>query len=318
MTESVTPASVRGSTHGRPTSGRTFGGATMDLIEEHLAHLARAGYRPTTIRARGYALRRYERHHGTLLAADVHQLRAWTSRPTTRAAATAKEVDHLRAFFRWAVLEEHTPTDPTLRLERPTVPRGAPRPMPRWKVAHALHHAPERVRPWLHIAAYAGLRACEIAPLRGEDYDGRVLFIAEQKGGEPGRAQVSPQLARVLDTLPRSGVWFPARSQTVAGRGRRAPRPVLDRPITASQLSKLANRWLHEEGIAETLHTLRHFFGTTIRRETGDLELTRRCLRHQSVQSTVIYTAVDDDELAGAVETLPDLSGEEDDLPEAA
>ena len=275
-----------------------------NVIEDHLAHLARAGFRPSTVRARGYALRRYERHHGALLDADVHALRAWTARPTTRAAATAKEVDHLRGFFRWAVLEGIAETDPTLRLERPNVPRGAPRPMPTWKVRHALDHAPERIRPWLHIAAYAGLRACEIAPLRGEDYDGHTLYIAEQKGGAPGRAAVSRHLAATLDALPRAGWWFPARSHAGAGQPRDAERPPLDRPITAAQVSKLANRWLHDEGIAETLHTLRHFFGTAIRRGTGDLEVTRRCMRHASVQSTVIYTAVDDTEIADAVDLV--------------
>jgi integrase len=51
-----------------------------------------------------------------------------------------------------------------------------------------LETADDRIRPWLYLAAYAGLRACEVAQLRAEDVirnaEPPMLLVTDGKGGK--------------------------------------------------------------------------------------------------------------------------------------
>ena len=53
-----------------------------------------------------------------------------------------------------------------------------------------------------------------------------------------------------------------------------------------------------------TMHRMRHWFGTMIQREFGDLRVTQECLRHANVSSTQIYTQVSDQQRVRAIDTL--------------
>lgn len=268
----------------------------MDLIHEHCAHLRRLGRRPGSIQARLLALRRFERWAAPhpIMDASLQELRGFIDRPGRGNAAIAGEVSHLREFYRWLIWEDLRVDDPTVRLERPVITPGRPRPMPIEDATFAITHAPERINPWLRLAVYAGMRACEIGPARGEHVRDDWLLIPVQKGGKSGMVRITPPLRPLIDSLPRSGWWFPRRD-------------ALDGPTSAHQVSHLANRWLHEQDIAHTLHTLRHRYGTNVRRVSGDLLVAQRALRHASIQSTVIYTDIEDDELGAAIDGIPDL-----------
>lgn len=266
----------------------------MNLIDEHCAHLVRLGRRPSSIDARRWALRRFETSVAPMpvMEVGIEQLRDFTGRPGGPAIRAA-EVSHLRGFYRWAVSEDLRVDDPTVRLERPSVARGRPRPMPTGSVEYAINRARLPVRAIVQLAAYAGLRACEIAPLRGEDLRDGWVEIHVQKGGHPGRARINPPLLPLIAELPKYGYLFPKQ------RG--------DGPVSAGRISHLANTWLHAHEIDHTLHTLRHWYGTNLRKISGDLLVTQRGLRHRSIQSTVIYTEIDDQEVATAADLIPDL-----------
>lgn len=290
----------------------------MAVIDKYVAHLARLGHQPTTIYARRQALARLAAFTATpLLDIDLDQLRAFSDRDGLGPAARRGEVNALRAFYGWAVGDELLDIDPTVRLERPSVPKRYPRPMPDRDVARVLRDAPERLRPWFHLAAYAGLRACEIAPLQGDDITDSHIVIRVQKGGDEGRVPICPALRPLLATFPADGWLFPALSRSQGpGRDPAAERDVEDRPITAAQLSNLANRWLRAEGIAHTFHSLRHWYVTNVYRVRRDIRATQRAARHRSITSTEGYAAVDDHEVASDVAQLPDLTTP--DWPEAA
>src|SRR5690606_22330993 len=122
--------------------------------------------------------------------------------------AQAMELSHLAGFYRWCVVEGYRDDDPTMRVPRPKLPRNLPHPIPEDDLARAIALAePTRVRPWLMLAAYAGLRACEIAPLRGEDLwwhtDPPLLVIQQGKGGDMGTVPIAPDLEAELRCLPR-------------------------------------------------------------------------------------------------------------------
>lgn len=276
----------------------TKGQDVNQLIFEHLAHLRRRNRRPGTIYQRQRWLARLERALAPtpLVDATLEQLRAFTEcaggAPATRRCA----VTHTRGFFRWLAIEGLRRDDPSVRLEQPFVPDGLPRPMSDEHVAHALNDSPERLRPWFHLAAYAGLRACEIAPLRREDLRSDLIIIREQKGGHPGVIARSPILGPVLAHLPRRGWLFPK-----LGIG-------WDGHVTASQVSKLTNRWLHAEGIDDTFHSLRHWFGTMSYRVDHDVLAAQEVLRHRKLGTTKVYAQLDSGRAAATVAGLPDLT----------
>lgn len=278
--------------------------ARSSALDAHLRYLRLLNRRPGTIDQRRNVLLRLARFLDTdLLQITAEQIAAFRERPTRsgqpRVAATqAVELSHLRAFYAWAVVyEELIEHDPTIKIPRPRTLRNLPHPIPEDQLALVLAEAPERIRPWYLLAAYAGLRACEIAPLRGEDiwwhHDPPLIVIQEGKGGEPGTVPMHPVLEPVLGVLPRRGPLFP----------RADGKPGMNRP---GMVSQHCNKHLHRIGSSHTLHSCRHRFGTLVYRLSGgDLRLTQELMRHKSPTTTAIYTMIDQSEAAGVVSALP-------------
>lgn len=269
-----------------------------DPVGRFLDDCRRRNLRPGTITQKRLALRRLDTavHPTPLLEVSHDQLVAFLDR-LDQPESRATETSHLRTFYRWALIEGLVGVDPAARLVRPRVPRRLPRPMPTNDLAVALDTAPERVRPWLVLAAYAGLRACEISGLRACDLmwdnDLPLLVVDQGKGGHARAVPMGPVVAEELAGLPRAGWLFPRRD------GRPGPAP-------PHLVSKLANQHLRGLGITHTLHTLRHWFATeTLRANGGDLRETQELLGHQSPVSTAIYTWTDPRKAAVTVAGLP-------------
>lgn len=272
-------------------------------LTAHFRHLTQhRNLRPSTVAQRRRALRRFERYLGDapILAATPADLIGFLDRPLTP-EGRATELSHLTGFYRWALQEEFLEVDPTIRLARPHLGRRRPRPMPDEDAARALREAPPRVRPWLYLAAYAGLRACEISGLRASDLlwtaDPPLLLIEQSKGGDQASMPMSVILIEALRgcALPTTGWLFPRRD---GGPG----------PTPPHMVSRYTNEYLHGLGITHTLHTLRHWFGTnTYRASKRDLRQTQELMRHRTPVSTAIYTFVDPGEAARIVDLLPRL-----------
>lgn len=283
----------------RPT--HQHGGQRGDMqAARHLQSMRRDGKRPSTVYQRERVIARLQKHTGKdWTESTAVDLETFLDRPMSN-ESRATEVSHLRALFGWAVDYEVVGSDPTRRLKRPRLPRRLPQPIGEADLAWAIDTAPMRVRPMLLFACYAGLRAMEIAALRADDLwwnaDPPVIVVSDGKGGAPGVVPLSPVLEaelRVCD-LPRRGWLFP-RHDGQPG------------PVPAHLVSHLCNDHLHSLGINSTLHKLRHRFGTQVLRHSGNLRHAQEALRHRSITSTQIYTAVTNVELAAAVNAVPSV-----------
>lgn len=275
-----------------------------NAVTRHLDHIALEGKSPSTIYGRAGALHRAEATlpAGVFLAdAATGQLLPW--RLTLSAAAgnyVLAQVSHLRCFFAWLIEEGYRGDNPARRLPVPRKPLAVPHPIGAADLFAAIDHAPDRIRLWLILAAFCGFRACEIAGLlrrsiREHDRDPHIFIdAASAKGGYEaivplrGYALAQVRAAR----LPVTGWAFP-RMDGQPG------------PLTAHRVSCLCNEYLHGLGIADTLHSLRHYFGTETQRATGNVRVTMRALRHRRLDTTAIYTLVTDDEVAAAVAAIP-------------
>ena len=182
--------------------------------------------------------------------------------------------------------------------------RTIPRPIGDDDLFAALETAPPRVRPWLVLAAWAGLRAKEIALLRREcvlDTLARpALLIATDatKGRNERIVPLSPFVVGELRAagLPASG-WVFRRQDGHYG------------PNTPAKLSHLANRHLHGCGINATLHQLRHRFGTEAYRSGHDLRAVQELMGHASPETTAGYAAYANESAIAAVNALPTPRG---------
>lgn len=221
-----------------------------------------------------------EARDASLLTATPDHIKAWRSGLTVEPNTVLGYVTAVRSFYRWAIWAGHLIVDPSADLPLPKRRKGRPRPIPEDVLVVALVNAPPMVRPWLMLAALLGLRACEIAALRREDiieYQETRVLIVRGKGGKERIVPLRDQAWRelVLAGLPTKGWIFLRHNQ----RG----------PRNAQQVSFYANTYLHSIGIKETLHQLRHRFGTRSFAEGKDLRIVQEMMGHESPATTALY-----------------------------
>jgi integrase/recombinase XerC len=241
----------------------------------HLDDCRDRGLRPATIAQRRRTLARLARHLGhdpdTATAAELaswhHDLTA-----TVGATARASYLSHVRSYYRWLLDEGARIDDPTVRLVRPRLHRRIPRPISDTAMLDAIDRAPDPVRSMLILAAYAGLRAGEIAGLCREhvldDQDPPALVVLDGKGGSQ---RVIPASPLVL------GALLPADPGPLFGA------------VDGHTVSRRCNRYLRSIGRLETLHQFRHSFGTRVYASCQDLRITQELLGHQSPATTAGY-----------------------------
>jgi len=274
----------------------------MTTEEHHLNHLRLRGHTPASVYARKRALARLTAALAVpLLSAGSGDLADWRASLTVGDDAVVAYVSHIRSFYDWCVAEGLRAENPAAGLPVPRLGRRLPRPIAEADLMDALAAAPRRIRLMIVLAAWAGLRACELALLRREcimdTVTPPVLLIAGN--ATKGRNErIVPLSSFVLEEIrlariPSSGHVF----------RRMDGRPGPNEPWRVSQL---VNRHLHRHGIGATLHSLRHRYGTQFYRASGrDLRLTQETMGHARPETTAGYTLTDNPEAAAAAEGLP-------------
>ncbi len=272
--------------------------AFHDALWAHVKHLRLRGLCDTHIIKRRREVERLEAFlcHSPLTA-TLAELQRWAralprNTPQSRYAA----ISHVRSFYGWCLEYEHLSSDPARRLPHPKLPRMLPRPMSERDLKRAIDNADGRVRVWLVLAGYAGLRCLEIAALYRHDIlDGAdpPVLIAHGKGNKD---RAVPMCQRVIDELhafgmPLRGPLFP----------RADGRPG---PTGAHRVSDILSKHFAELGIDGRAHTLRHRFGTETYRASQDIRVVQELLGHDSPQTTAGYAAYSRQRAVDAVRML--------------
>jgi integrase len=270
-------------------------------VAAHLRDLQLAGKAPGTVYARARALARLGNSVGkSLLEMTPAELASWRAGLTVAPDTVGDYVSHVRQFYAWAVTAGLLETSPAAGLPVPPGSRRLPRPIGEAELFVAVAGAPPRIRPWLVLAGWVGLRAKEIALLRRESVlehaNPPVLLIAhDATKGRRERMVPLCDFARaelLIMGLPYSGWVFRRRD------GRRGP-------VSPAKVSHAANAYLHSIGISATLHQLRHRFGTQAYAVRRDLRLVQELMGHQRPETTAGYVLVDQAEAAEVVGALP-------------
>lgn len=196
---------------------------------------------------------------------------------------------HVRSLCTWLHLSHRIDHNPSEPLTAPSQPKSLPRPLSRAQVDIVLNAATERQRAWLTLSLYAGLRAHEIAKLRGEDLADGMLYV-RGKGGADAYLPIHAEVAALAQRMPETGYWF---------RGRE------DGHVSGATVSRSIGKLFESLGIEGSLHRCRHAFGTNLVRAGVHVRKVQRLMRHANLSTTAIYTALDEDELRDAINTLP-------------
>ena len=177
--------------------------------------------------------------------------------------------------------------NPVALIAKPRMHPRQPRPIPSDDLKRALVNADPQMKCWLLLAALAGCRCQEIAGIEAEDVypETMRLHIRCGKGDKERWGVLHADVLEALRALPM-----------------RPSGPLWDE--TPASVSRKGNKFLHSLGIASTMHTLRHFFGTAVYRSSKDLRLTQELMGHSSPQTTAGYAAADQSQAAGVVGNL--------------
>jgi integrase/recombinase XerD len=202
----------------------------------------------------------------------------------------------VRAFFKWLALTEAIERDPTVSelFERPRPPKGVPKPLSPGEEATVLRAARGNTRAWLLLALRAGFRAHEVAKVRGDDVNEDYVYV-KGKGGKEAFIETHPDLWELAQGYPRRGWWFPS--------------PKHDGHISGDTVTIMTGALFRRAGIPSgSIHRARHTFATTLMLRGVDIRTVQELMRHESLTTTALYTAVDSARRRAAISLLGDTA----------
>lgn len=198
----------------------------------------------------------------------------------------------LKVFFGWCVetdvLDETPMRGISMKLPR-TLPRVPEDEMVRKLLAACPDtFAGRRNRALVALLADSGLRISEALRLRAENvrFGERTLTVRGGKGQKDGTGFFGAETA----ALVRS--WLQIRQDA-------NPEDYLftdkqGRPLSRSTACHLLHRLSVRAGLPRKIgpHALRHYAATSILKQTGDLELVRHVLRHETLGMALKYAHI--------------------------
>lgn len=263
---------------------------SAQVINEYLRWMKAKHLATGTIKTARHILHGLARRTGVpILDTSPDDIRTWQA---IRAEELGPDTlrnhgSYVRGFFHWAMRAGYILTDPTDAFELPSSTRRLPRPIEEDELHDALGAADDHVRAILCLAAFAGLRACEIAGLAwsevrltGPKPVIRVTWTSG-KGRKERIVDIAPPLADALSALNqrRGGPVIPRLD---GGWGHNRP----------TRISQVANDYLKSRGLHHRLHSLRHRFGSRVHEESGDIRVTQEALGHSSPATSALYARV--------------------------
>jgi len=244
----------------------------LDQIKEQLHNRYRTSGFAENLFSNDWALlTRLGVHPQEATLADLERVILRAKTQSTRANYASRLKSVFKALNKMRLID----ADPTADLPPIKRTRGVPKPITRAEFERLLEGSSEPFRSWFILGGMAGLRAMEVANIRGADLeegnDGAMLRVLG-KGGTDLLIPVAPIVAETIrshNTLDRLWLITPNRLSANA----------------AAEMRRLLG------ANSKKFHSLRHFFATSmLEKSGGDLMAVKELMRHTTVATTQIYT----------------------------
>jgi|APSaa5957512622_1039677.scaffolds.fasta_scaffold34627_2 site-specific recombinase XerD len=158
----------------------------------------------------------------------------------------------------------------------------------------------------VHLGLGAGLRVFEIQDVRCSDchvgYGESHLWVRNGKGGKAATVIIGKALKKHLrQYLKLKKAWgedVSADAHLLVSERKQ--------PFTRNGLQKKFKAVAKRAGLPSyfSIHCLRHTFGCELLRQTKNLRLVQKQMRHSSITTTTVYADVCDDEIQGAMDRM--------------
>lgn len=264
-----------------------------DVLAQWRAWQEAAGLSDRTIAERDQTMTKLFEHSGAdALGLTPAQIIAFCGRRELKPSSKATYHATIRAFCRWLIDTEQRADDPTRKTPTPKRPKSVPRPVLAPQLGRILGAVNrKRTRLMVLLAATAGLRVHEIAKLHADDialfqedgrWEGNMTVIG--KGGQLAVIPMHDDLVACYRAHfgDVTGYLFPAyEAQSGAEH------------VGADAVRAAITRVMHKAGVNATPHQLRHWYGSELVKEDVQMRVVQGLMRHESLESTAIYTYTD-------------------------
>jgi integrase len=221
-------------------------------------------------------LRRINKHPKDITSEDIEQILINVPKQQTKALYRTRFKSMFNSFRDMGIVEESH--DPLRKVPKIKSPRGLPRPFTKAEVDLLLREADQPMRDMFTLSCFAGMRAMEIAQIRGVDLeeqsDGYHIRIPKGKGKTDLTVPAHPLVIEVVKKYNTLGDLWNFRPNDV---------------------SIMCNSESRRLGINKKLHSGRHYFATNAYAASGgDLLAVCKLMRHSSVATTQVYAQLGD------------------------
>jgi integrase/recombinase XerD len=205
----------------------------------------------------------------------------------------------IRAFFKWAVRNDHVGSNPASELELPKVEKRLPKAALSVEEAEAVLAVPDlsratgvRDRAMIEVLYGTGIRRGELARLNVRDLDveRHTLMVRQGKGRKDRMVPIGPRAVAWIEryltdarpqwtTEPDDGTLF----LTVDGTG-----------FSVDRLTQLVRDYVKASGTDKegACHLFRHTLATLMLEGGADIRYIQAMLGHAELSTTQIYTQV--------------------------
>jgi integrase/recombinase XerD len=230
---------------------------------------------------------------------DLQKFVHWVAELGMTASSQARIISGIRTFYKYCLLEDITPVDPTTLLEAPKLTRALPDFLTFEEIENIISQidvsTPEgtRNKSILETMYSCGLRVSEVVNLKLSQLYLDVGFIRVLgKGNKERLVPIGDSAVKYINiyrsTIRVHQVIQPGEEDIVFlnRRGKR---------LTRVMIFLIIKDLVKKAGIKKNIspHTFRHSFATHLVEGGADLRAVQEMLGHESITTTEIYTHLD-------------------------
>ena len=234
-----------------------------------------------------------------LILPDLQKFVQWVAQLGMTATSQARIISGIRTFYKYCLLEDISPVDPTTLLEAPKLKRALPDFLSFEEIENILEQidvsTPEgtRNKAILETMYSCGLRVSEVVNLKLSQLYLDVGFVRVLGKGNKERLVPIGGSAIKFINIYRSNIRvhqpIQPGEEDILFLNRRGKR------LTRVMIFLIIKDLVKKAGIKKNIspHTFRHSFATHLVEGGADLRAVQEMLGHESITTTEIYTHLD-------------------------